>query len=121
MQGLPVNVSEVTAIAALVLNVVVAIVGLTWGLGKIRDTVRDEIEEHRIAFDADIDGLRREFGETAIVFRIDDGPAGCGHHFVELQLGIALISLLRRARAPYQLRDDCFCGAGSRYGFCGHG
>lgn len=63
------NIAEVTAISALVLNIVVAIVGLTWGLGKIRDTVRDEIEEHRVAFDADIDGLRREFGETAQAIR----------------------------------------------------
>lgn len=63
------TIAEVTAISALVLNVIVAVVGLTWGLGKIRDTVRTEIEQHRIAFDADIDGLRREFGETAQAIR----------------------------------------------------
>jgi hypothetical protein len=63
------NVAEVTAISALILNVVVAIVGLTWGLGKIRDTVRDEIEEHREAFDSEIASLRREFGETVQAIR----------------------------------------------------
>jgi hypothetical protein len=69
MQGLLMSVAEVTAIAALALNIVVAIVGVTWGLAKIRETIRTEIEEHRIAFDADIDGLRREFGETAQAIR----------------------------------------------------
>ena len=41
----------------------------------------------------------REFGEAAIVFGIDNGPAGCGHHFVELLLGIALVEFLRGACA----------------------
>lgn len=63
------TLAELTAISGLALNVVVAIVGLTWGLAKIRDTVRDEIDAHRIAFDTDIDGLRREFGETAQAIR----------------------------------------------------
>jgi hypothetical protein len=67
--GVLMNIAEGTALAALALNVVVALVGLTWGLSKIRDTIRDEIETHRIAFDADIDGLRREFGETAQAIR----------------------------------------------------
>lgn len=63
------SISEVTAIAALVLNVTVAIVGLTWGLSKIRDTVRDQIDARREEVDEDIEKLRREFGETSAALR----------------------------------------------------
>lgn len=63
------NVTELTALAALALNVTVAIVGLTWGLGKIRDTVRDQVDKGRIALDEEIEALRREFGETAAAMR----------------------------------------------------
>jgi hypothetical protein len=63
------SISELTAVAALLLNVTVAVVGLTWGLGKIRDTVRDEIDEHRKDFDGAILSLRREVGETALALR----------------------------------------------------
>lgn len=63
------TIAEGTAITALGLNVIVAIVGLTWGLGKIRDTVRDEIDVHRNRIDAEIDNVRLEFGESVRAVR----------------------------------------------------
>lgn len=63
------SIAEGTALTALGLNVIVAVVGLTWGLAKIRDTVRDEIEVHRKGFDEEIDTLRHEFGETVRAIR----------------------------------------------------
>lgn len=46
-----------------------AVVALTWGLGKVRDAVRDEIDKNRDRFDADIDNLGHSFGETAAALR----------------------------------------------------
>lgn len=63
------TVAEGTAIAALGLNVVVAIVGLTLGISRIKDAVRDEIEQHRKEFDDDLGTIRREFGETGHALR----------------------------------------------------
>lgn len=63
------TLAEGTAVAALGLNIVVAIVGLTWGLAQIRDAVKSEIEKHRAKFDEEIDTLRHEFGETVQAIR----------------------------------------------------
>lgn len=64
------SVAEGTALAALALNMIIAVVGLTWGLGKIRDTVRDAIDVHRKKIDEEIDTLRHEFGETVQAIRM---------------------------------------------------
>ncbi len=57
------------AVAGLTLNVLVAVVGLTWGIAKIRDTVRSEIATHREKFDADLNSLRLSTGEIAAALR----------------------------------------------------
>lgn len=56
-------------ISALILNVIVALVGLTWGLAKIRDTVKDEIIKYRIELNDDIDSTGRSFGESIAAVR----------------------------------------------------
>ena len=59
----------IIALVALGLNVVVALVGMTWGLGKIKDAIRNEIEQHREKFDQELDMIGRNFGETASALR----------------------------------------------------
>lgn len=61
--------SEAVALGSLAFNVIAAVIALTWGLGRVRDAVRDEIEANRDRFDADIDNLGRSFGETAAAIR----------------------------------------------------
>jgi len=63
------GVAEWVAIAALALNVVVAIVGVTWGIARIKEAVRAEIDAHRDRFSGDIDELRKGFGETVAALR----------------------------------------------------
>jgi hypothetical protein len=63
------GVAEWVAIAGLALNVLVAVVGVTWGITRIRDAVRGEIDAHRDKFNDDIDNLRDNFGETAAALR----------------------------------------------------
>lgn len=62
-----------TAVGAFALNIIVAVVGLTWGISRVRDTtqsaIRDEIESAKQRFDADIDNLGRSFGETVTAIR----------------------------------------------------
>ena len=60
---------EIIAICSLAFNMVAAVIALTWGLGRVRNTVRDEIETNRDRFDADIENLGRNFGETASALR----------------------------------------------------
>lgn len=62
------------ALISLAFNILVAAVGLTWGIGKIRDAVRDEIEDHKEKFDAEVDSLRQNTGEglSAIRQKIND-------------------------------------------------
>ena len=61
--------SDFIAFASLAFNVIAAIVALTWGLSRIKETVRDEIEENRTRHEADIDNLGRSFGETVTAIR----------------------------------------------------
>jgi hypothetical protein len=67
------GISEWLAFASLVLNVIVAITALTVGLGKIRDTVREqlhkEINKMREQTNADIDNMARSFGESVAAIR----------------------------------------------------
>jgi len=68
--GVPVMaVAEYIALAGLTMNILVAVVGLTWGVAKIRDTVRDEIEQHREKFDGDLHQLRLNTGEIGAALR----------------------------------------------------
>jgi len=62
------------AIVSLVFNIIVASVGLTWGIGRVRDAVRDEVEEHKRETDGKIDSLRLGINEmgTAIRSKITD-------------------------------------------------
>lgn len=69
MGGGLMGIAEWVAVAGLALNMVIAIVGVTWGIAKIRDTVRTEIDAHRDRFNVDIDDLRKNFGETAAALR----------------------------------------------------
>lgn len=67
------GIAEWLALSALVLNILVALGGLTFGIGKIRDTVRDqlhkEINKMREQTDADIDNMARSFGESVAAIR----------------------------------------------------
>lgn len=63
------TVAEGTALAALALNILVATVGVTWGLGKVRDTVSEQVAEHRRGFEEELDTLRHETGETVHAIR----------------------------------------------------
>lgn len=67
-------VSDMIAIVSLVFNIIVASVGLTWGIGRVRDAVRDEVEEHKRETDGKIDSLRLGINEmgTAIRSKITD-------------------------------------------------
>jgi hypothetical protein len=61
--------AETIALAGLTLNVLVAVVGLTWGVARIRDAVRCEIEAHREKVDGELDALTRSFGKNLIELR----------------------------------------------------
>ena len=67
------GVAEWIALASFFLNIIVAFVALTVGLGKIKDTVRDqlhkEINKMREQTDADIDNMARSFGESVSAIR----------------------------------------------------
>lgn len=39
------TIGEIVAVASLLLNIVLAIVGLTWGLAKVRDAIKREIAD----------------------------------------------------------------------------
>lgn len=52
--------ADILAAASLGLNLLIAIVGLTWGIGKIKDAVRDEIEEHKLRMDAKFEDTDRK-------------------------------------------------------------
>ena len=58
------NFSEIIAACSLAFNMVAAVVALTWGLGRVRDAVRDEIDENRDHTEVSIDNLGRSFGES---------------------------------------------------------
>lgn len=57
------------ALGSVFLNILVAAVGLTWGIGRIRDTVRDEIDEHRQQNADKVDSLRSHVGEMGTALR----------------------------------------------------
>ncbi len=63
------TVAEIIAATGLILNIIVALVGLTWGIGKVRDTIRKEIEDHREKFDNELHQLRLNTGEVATALR----------------------------------------------------
>jgi hypothetical protein len=64
-----VTFTEFAAVAALLLNVTIAIVGATWGLSKIKEAVRDLMEMHRREVDQQLSSMGRNFGETASAIR----------------------------------------------------
>lgn len=63
------TLGEYTAIMSLGLNILVAVVGATWGIAKIKDTVRDAMEMHRKEVNDQMDTLSRSFGETVAALR----------------------------------------------------
>lgn len=63
------NFSEVGAIASLVLNIGIAIVGATWGIAKIKDAVRDAMDAHKQEYDQQLDNLSRQFTDTFAALR----------------------------------------------------
>lgn len=68
-KGTIMALSEYIALAGLTLNILVAVVGLTWFVSKIRETVRDEIATHREKFDGELHSLRLNTGEIAAALR----------------------------------------------------
>lgn len=63
------TLTEWIAVGSLCLNMGIAVVGATWGIGKIRDAVRDAIEKHREKYDADLDAMGRSVGEGIAAIR----------------------------------------------------
>jgi hypothetical protein len=74
------SVSEVVMVSSLLLNIIIAVVGATWGVAKIKSAVGEAIEEHREKFaatvkgvdekfDRELDATARSFGETAKAIR----------------------------------------------------
>lgn len=67
------GISEAIAIASLGLNVVVALVGMTWGLGRIRDStqtaIHKEIIQIREKIDLDVDAMGRNIAEGMTAIR----------------------------------------------------
>jgi len=63
------TLSEIFSLSGLCLNILVAVVGLTWGIAKIRDAVKRDVEEHREKIDGELDKLSRNTGEIAIAIR----------------------------------------------------
>jgi hypothetical protein len=63
------TILEMIGIASLVLNAGGILVALTWGVSKIKDAIREEIEDHRRDVDKKIDELRRNFAETIAAIR----------------------------------------------------
>lgn len=76
--------AETLALTSLALNVLVAVIGLTWGIGRVRDTVKDEIEQNKEAVNAKIEGLRLNTGEMGISIRqkITEVELHARDHFV---------------------------------------
>lgn len=64
---------EVIPLISVALNILVALVGLTWGIGRLRDAVqqevRHEIDTLRNRIDDELDNLGRSFGETISAIR----------------------------------------------------
>lgn len=58
--------ADILAAVALLLNVLIAIIGLTWGISKIKDAVRDEIEENRVRMEAKIEDADREIASVSL-------------------------------------------------------
>jgi hypothetical protein len=63
------GLAEGIALAGLALNVMVAVIGATWGLAKVRAAISEEIDGHRLRIDGELDNLGRSFGETATALR----------------------------------------------------
>lgn len=61
--------AEYIALAGLTLNILVAVVGLTWGVAAIKTAVRDEIASHREKIDIEIEKLRLNTGEIGAALR----------------------------------------------------
>lgn len=55
--------AETIALASFFLNVLVAVIGLTWGVRRIGQEIEQKIEAHRDRFDDQIDRLQNETGE----------------------------------------------------------
>lgn len=84
------------AIGSIILNIVVAAVGLTWGIARLRDTIRDEIDEHRDQAEAKLDSLRSNVGEmgTALRTKISEVELFCRDTFMRRDSFYKTIELL---------------------------
>jgi predicted nucleic acid-binding Zn-ribbon protein len=56
------TISEITSLVSIALSIGVIVVGATWGLGKIKDAVRELIDDHRREVYKQVDALKREAG-----------------------------------------------------------
>jgi biopolymer transport protein ExbB/TolQ len=61
--------SEIIAAGTLAFNLIAAVIALTWGLARVRDTVRDEIDSKRNKLEEAIDHLGHRYGETFSAIR----------------------------------------------------
>lgn len=63
------SLADMIALISLAFNIIVAAVGLTWGVGKVRFAVRDEIDRHKDRVNGEVQSLRGETGEMGIAIR----------------------------------------------------
>lgn len=60
------STADILAAVALLLNVLIAVIGLTWGIGKIKDAVRDEMEEQRLRMEAKLENAERDISDVSL-------------------------------------------------------
>jgi len=63
------ELTAIAAVASLLLNCIVALVTLTWGLKKVGDRINEKIEVHREKLESDIEEARKMSGELAAALR----------------------------------------------------
>lgn len=61
--------TEYVALISLGLNVLIAVVGVTWGVARLKESIGKEIAEQIEKVDAKIEAVRQATGETAAALR----------------------------------------------------
>jgi len=85
------TISEIGAVASLVLNIGIAIVGATWGIAKIKDAVRDAMDKHKEQYAGQLTELTRGFNDTFAALRqhINDVDGKLWKKISEIELDTA--------------------------------
>lgn len=63
------NPAIAVAVASLIINIIVLLVGLTWKLSRLELALREAINSSRSEIDERLDSSVREFAETAMALR----------------------------------------------------